>query len=61
METKLIIIDTIILNACPDTGSYAEIEGACMGPPFAPLLANFGQAKEIAYATDILVSCVSNH
>ena len=55
-RTQLLIIDRVLLYACPPHPQHRELFKAPNIPePPAPLLANMGGAASILYAHDILV------
>ena len=59
-NTRLLLIDSILLHACHNENGFDEIPGVYVETPPSPLLPNMGRAKEIAYAADILVCCSMN-
>ena len=59
-ETKLVALETILAYACHDPAAdngAAVIPGAIPKEAPAPLLANYGSVKELAYFADIIVCC----
>lgn len=58
-DSKLVLQECVVQYACPSTSEHADIPGAVVTPAPAPLLANFGIAKNISdYYADFIVSCL---
>lgn len=59
-ESKLVLVEAILQHTCPSPEEYADIPGAVVPPAPAPLLANYGIAKELTdYSLDYVVSTSS--
>ena len=55
-DSKLIVMEAMLQYACASGNEYAHIPGAVQPPAPAPLLANFGVAKDIIdYYADFVV------